>query len=154
MNRLVPVVVACLITLPSLAAAKPSVNEMQACQGMLDFVQARLAAAPANYPADDVAKVRDGLKRYNTYIQNDIVTPGLTSYSGGNTEQVALLQQQVDAYKSAIADRLKAQYKQNRLVTDHAIAVNECAKKAVPAGEDLEALREAVVTMVKLARMN
>ncbi len=154
MNRVLNVVALCVAVLPSLALSKPSVNEMQTCQGMLEFVEAKLADAPANYPAQDVAKVRDGLKRYNSYIQNRIVTPGLTSFTGGDTRQAALLQQQIDAYKSAIAERLQSRYQQNRLVTDHAIAINECAKKAVPEGDDLDGLRDAVVTMVKLARLN
>ncbi len=40
--------------------AAPSLNDMQSCQGVLQFVDTKLAEAPAKYPAEDVQKVRKG----------------------------------------------------------------------------------------------
>ena len=38
---------------------------------------AGLAAAPDKYDGGDIETAREGLKVYNAFIQNDIVTPGL-----------------------------------------------------------------------------
>ena len=64
------------------------------------------------------------------------------------------MQKQVDAYKSTLVKSFKTRYTANRIYTDQAIAVNNCAKKAVPAGQALEDLKEALNLMVKLAQMN
>jgi hypothetical protein len=134
--------------------AAPSLNEMQGCQGILDYVDVKLASAPANYPAQDVKKVRTGLKGYNEYIQREIITPGLLSFNGGDKSKAEGMQKQVSAYRASIVKGLQARHPQNRLFMDQAVAVNNCAKKAVPSGQELEDLKVAVNLMVELAKMN
>ncbi len=134
--------------------AAPSINEMQGCQGLIDFVNAKLVSTSAKYPASDVKNIRVGLKQYNDYIQQEIVTPGLIKFNGGDQVKANAMQKQVDAYKLTLVKGLNVRYPQNRLFTDHAIQVNNCAKKAVPSGQALENLKVALTTMVKLAKMN
>jgi len=134
--------------------AAPSINDMQTCQGLLDFIDTKLNSAPAKYPAADVAKVKKGLKGYNQYIQAKIVTPGLLKFNGGDRTKANAMQKQVDAYKLSLVKGYQQRYPQNRLFTDHAIGVNNCAKKAVPAGQALTDLKIALNTMVNLAKMN
>lgn len=136
------------------AMAAPSLNEMQGCQGILDYVDAKLASAPANYPAQDVEKVRRGLEGYNDYIQREIIAPGLLAFNGGDESKADAMQKQVSAYREAIVQGLQARHPQNRLFMDQAVAVNNCAKKAVPSGQELEDLKVAVNLMVELAKMN
>ena len=64
------------------------------------------------------------------------------------------MQEQVDTYKKTLVKQLEDRYQQNRLFTDQAIAVNNCAKKAVPSGQELEELKEALNMMVKLAKIS
>ena len=64
------------------------------------------------------------------------------------------MQKQVDTYKQSLVKQLEARYPKNRLFTDHAIAVNNCAKKAVPAGAELDELKEALNLMIKLAKIS
>jgi len=130
------------------------INEMQGCQGLLDFLDAKLDTVPANYAPADVMAVREGLEGYNQYIQQEIVSPGLLSFNGGDQSKADVMQTQVDAYKATLVSRLDARYTDNRLYTDHAIAVNNCAKQAVPSGAALEALKTALQTMVKLSKLN
>jgi hypothetical protein len=139
---------------PQLSTAAPSINEMQGCQGVLDFIDTKLSAAPAKYAAADVQNIRKGLKAYNQYIQKSIVSPGLLSYTGNDKAKADALQVQVDAYKKTIVDSLNKRYPQNRLFTDHAVSINNCAKQAVPTGQALEDLKVALHTIVKLAKMN
>ena len=61
------------------------------------------------------------------------------------------MQKQVDTYKQTLAKQLEARYPQNRLFTDHAIQVNNFAKKVVPSGGELDELKEALNLTVKLA---
>ena len=50
--------------------------------------------------------------------------------------------------------QLDTRYPQNRLFSDYAIAINNCAKKSVPSGQELEDLKAALNTMLKLAELN
>ncbi|PLY06086.1 MAG: hypothetical protein C0625_10670 [Arcobacter sp.] len=142
----------CILSLPLLAT--PSINDMQSCQGLLDFIDGKLSSAPAKYSSNDVKTIRNGLKQYNDYIQKEIVTPGLIKFNGGDTTKANAMQKQVDIYKLALVNGYKTRYPQNRLFIDHAVAVNNCAKKAVPSGQALENLKAALNTMIKLAKMN
>lgn len=141
------------LTFSGTALSAPSINDMQSCQGLLDFVDQKLASAPAKYPADQVTAIRTGLSDYNHYIQTDIVSPGLLAFNGGDTAKAAAMQTQVDAYKATIVNGLTARYPANRLYTDQAIAINNCAKKAVPSGQALDNLKVALNTMVALAKL-
>lgn len=132
--------------------AGPSVNDMQTCQALLEFLDKKLDNAPNNYTPAEVQTVRSGLNGYHQYIQKEIVTPGLLAFTGGNSGKAEQMQQQVDAYKAQLVGSLNKRYPQPRLLTDHAVAVNECAKKAVPSGQRLEALKTALETMVGLAK--
>lgn len=129
------------------------INEMQGCQGLLQFVDSKLKAAPAKYSAKDVASVRKGLQQYNAFIQKEVVTPSLLQYNGGDKAKADLMQKQVNAYKDTVIKSYQSRYPQPRLFTDQAMAINNCTKKIVPKGQALEDLKVALQTMVKLAQM-
>ena len=130
------------------------INEMQSCQALIEFIDNKLDLAPSTYEQDDVNKVRKGLGTYNQYIQRQIVSPGLLEFNGGDKDKANQMQKQVDTYKKTLVKQLEARYPKNRLFTDHAIAVNNCAKKAVPSGGKLNELKEALNLMVKLAKIS
>ncbi len=143
-----------LVTVSQSSMAVGLVNDMQLCQGVIEFVDNKLKKAPGYYDKADVKTVRQGLEAYNQYIQREIVAPRLLKFNGGDAEKTKQMQKQVDAYKSTVVNQLQSRYPQENLLTDHAISVNDCAKKAVPSGKDLDRLKDAVNTMVKLAQMN
>lgn len=130
------------------------INEMQSCQALIKFIDNKLDLAPSTYEQDDVNKVRKGLGTYNQYIQRQIVSPGLLQFNGGDKDKANQMQKQVDTYKKTLVKQLEARYPKNRLFTDHAIAVNNCAKQAVPSGVELDELKEALNLMVKLAKIS
>ena len=135
------------------ALSKASINDMQTCQGLLDFLEIKLDDAPSHYPADKVTKISKGLNQYNNYIQEEIVSPGLLEFNGGNASKADAMQLQVDAYKATIVKSFIARNKTSSLTTDYAISVNNCAKKAVPSGEALESLKYAINTLIELAQI-
>lgn len=141
-------------TMAQTANAAPSINDMQGCQAILNFIDGKLDPAPAKYNAADVKIVRSGLSAYNAYIQKEIVTPGLLKFNGGDKAKAKTMQAQVDAYKASVVQGYNARYPQDRLFMDHAISVNDCAKQAVPAGADLQALKDALGKMVELSKLN
>ena len=65
---------------------------MQSCQGLIDFLDNKLASAPEKYAKSDVDNVRKGLEGYNQYIQSDIVTPGLLKFNGGDATKADAMQ--------------------------------------------------------------
>lgn len=130
------------------------INEMQMCQALISFVEKKLNPAPQNYDKNDVNNVLKGLAAYDQYIQRDIITPGLLQFSKGNAAKAKQLQQQINDYKKTVVKQLEARYQAKRLFTDQAVAMNNCTKKAVPKGQDLESLKVALKTMVKLAQTN
>ncbi|KKJ78587.1 hypothetical protein WH95_00325 [Kiloniella litopenaei] len=139
-----------LITLSQPAMADPSINNMQGCQALIDFIDAKLGQT--SYDSSDVAKVQNGLGAYNSYIQNEIITPGLLKFSNGDQGKAAKLQEQVDAFKSQVVAGYNKKYPQDRIFMDHVVALNNCTQQAVPKGADLEALKTSMETMVTLAQ--
>ncbi len=147
-------VLALALAVPQLSQAAGLVNDMQSCQGLIDFIDTKLDSAPSHYSEEKVAKVREGLAGYSQYIQREIVTPGLLQATGGDQAKADAFQEQVNAYRSKLSKGYQARFPQERLFMDHAIAVNNCAKMAVPSGQELEALKDALNTMVELARLD
>jgi len=140
-----------IVSSPLMAAGL--INDMQTCQGFLNFIDTKLNTAPAEYAQQDITTVRNGLNAYNHFIQTEIVTPGLLQFNHGDKAKANQMQKQVDDYKQTLVNQLQKRYPQDRLFMDHAIAINNCAKKAVPKGNDLEALKTSLQTMVKLAKL-
>jgi hypothetical protein len=134
--------------------AEGLINDMQTCQGLIEFIDAKLDNAPASYSDDDVNTVRTGLNGYHRYIQREIVTPGLLQFNSGDRASADAMQNQVDAYKALLITQFEGRYPSHELKMDQAMSVNECTKKAVPAGQELEALKQALTTMVSLAQGN
>jgi len=128
------------------------INEMQTCQALIEFVDYKLNDAPDSYAKEDVKLVRKAIKAYDEYIQDEIVTPGLIQFNGGDKGKAKDMQKQIDAYKETLVKGFKQRYSAPGIKTDQAVAMNNCAKKAVPEGEDLELLKKAVPLMVKLAQ--
>jgi hypothetical protein len=148
------IITALLFITPQLSMAAGLANDMQVCQGLIDFIDGKLVSPPEKYAASDVKKIRQGLAAYNEYIQSEIVTPELLAFTGGNMAKANAMQKQVNKYKATLASQFEARYPQNRLFTDQAVAVNHCAKKSAPSGHALEALKTALNTMVTLAKLN
>ena len=138
------------ITLSQPAMAEPSINDMQGCQALINFLNTKLEQT--SYDSSDVAKVQDGLNAYDSYIQNEIVTPGLLKFSNGDQGKASKLQEQVDAYKSQVVAGYNKRYPQNRLFMDHVLALDKCAQQAVPQGADLQALKTSMETMVAILK--
>lgn len=130
------------------------INEMQACQGLIEFLDQKLDSAPSSYSKADIKTVRKGLEAYDQYIQQDIVSPGLLEFNGGDKGKAKDMQKQVDAYKESIVKQMNQRFPQDRLYEDHVIQLNNCTKQAVPAGDDLEALKDAFNAMVSLSQQN
>lgn len=145
-----------LIILPAcatnMALAAPSINDMQGCQAVIQFVDNKLDVAPASYPADDVKAIRLGLKQYDDYIKKEIVTPGLLKFNAGDANKANAMQEQVDTYKQSVVGAMNSRYQENRLYSDFAVSINNCAKQAVPSGQALENLKTALNTIIKLAQ--
>lgn len=141
-----------LVSFVPSASSAPSINDMQGCQAIIDFVELKIEKAKSVYPEDDVEVVLTGLEAYDTYIQTTVITPGLLHYAAGDKPKAAALQQQVNVYKQGLVDSLEKRFPQNRLYTDMAISLNDCAKKAVPDGEALESLKSSLLKVVELSK--
>lgn len=137
---------------PSLSIAAGLINKMQACQGMIDFLDIKLNSAPDKYSKEDIATIRKGLEAYDVYIQNEIVSPGLLEFNAGDKAKADAMQAQVDAYKASLVNGFKGRYPQDSLFMDYAISLNNCAKDAVPSGQALEELKAALAKIVKLSK--
>jgi len=134
--------------------AQSLINDMQACQGLLDYMQQKLAKAPTQYETSRINAIQKALKSYDDYIQNTIITPGLLKFNGGNQTKAAAMQQQVDAYKHTITVSMIARDNSGQLTSNHAVSLNNCAKKAVPIGQNLTDLKAAINDIVAIAQSN
>jgi len=142
-----------LIGYSQLSTAGRLINDMQSCQALIEFIGSKLDASPAGYSESAMGKVRKGLNGYNQYIQTEIVTPGLLKFNGGDKTKASDMQKQVDDYKQSVLKAYETRYPKNTLLMDHAIALNNCAKKAVPKGQALDNLKAALQSIVELSKI-
>ena len=129
--------------------ASSLINDMQTCQALLAFMDTKLSAADTTYAKEDVSKMKKGFAAYDEYIQNEIVTPGLLKFNGGDKIKADAMQRQVDQYKQILTKQLGMRYSQNKLFTDQVVAIDNCMKKAAPSSDGAEVLRVAVETLTK-----
>jgi len=140
----------CLISVSS-AFAKPSVNDVQQCQAVIDFTIERVESVKA-YDKADVKTVTTGLKQYNAFLQSEHIDPGLLEFTKGDTAAAKDFQKQIDAYKVQIVAAFKARHPQARIFTDQAVAINNCYSKA-PMGDDkTDMMKSSLETIIKLAK--
>lgn len=126
---------------------------MQGCQAINQFVIDKFERG--DFPNSDgkADTVVNGLKIYNKYIQQQIITPGLLKFSGGDTAKADAMQKQVDQYKVRLALSHEKTYPTNIVVHDILYAINDCTKKAVPKGKELEALKASMTILIGLAKI-
>lgn len=129
-----------------------SVQTMQSCQGLIDFLHVKLKASTDRYSSGDIKAVSQGLNVYNTFIQRDVVTPGLLKYSKGDKAQAQSLQDQVDAFRASIVKNYSVRFPENKLYMDFVVALNNCTKDAAPRGDELETLKASMMKMVELIK--
>lgn len=148
------ILISLLVITSHSSVAAGLINDMQSCQALINFIDTKLDVAPSSYDVSDVKKIKKGLKAYDQYIQREIVSPGLLQFNSGDKTKADQMQKQVNTYKDKLIKQLETRYPANRLFTDQAIAVNNCAKKSVPTGQELEHLKEALNMMIKLAKIS
>ena len=81
-----------LLCSPALLAANASINELNSCVALVDFVDAKLDNFASHHAVEDMAVVHSGLSAYKDFLQNDVITPKLLSMYGGNEAQAKLMQ--------------------------------------------------------------
>ena len=134
------------------SAARPSINDMQTCQGLIDFVSLKLEGLPLTYNKADVEIAQKGLDAYNKYIQSTFISPGLLTFSQGDKNKAEALQEQVNIYKVKVVKSYENQYPYNKLSKGFIKSLNECTQKAVPNGHDLNMLKNAFIKMVDMIK--
>lgn len=134
------------------SAARPSINDMQTCQGLIDFVSLKLENLPKTYNKADVEVVQKGLNVYNNFIQKTFVKPGLLKFSQGDKKKAEGMQKQVDIYKVKVLKSYQNQYPYNKISQGFVKSLNECTQKAVPNGRDLTMLKTSFIKMVELMK--
>lgn len=127
-------------------------NDMQTCQAMLEFVDTKLGAVSSKYDKEKIAQAREGLKSYHTFIQQNVMSPGLAQFSQNDPAKAEGLRQQIYTYKRTLKESLNNRYPQDAITMDQVVAINNCTKKSLPGGSGLEALKSALLVMVDFAR--
>ncbi len=141
------------LLLPQFAtASQPLLNVMQGCQAALDFVVEKVDAKPPNATDDELNAIREALVNYNDAIQQQVITPGLNTFNGGDANKVAAMQAQIDAYKATIIAAYKKRYPQPQLFGDYAVSINQCTTQWLPKFADTEPLTEALLSIIAIAQ--
>lgn len=148
MKKLTSIV--CLMLLPQLAMADKLIGDMQSCQGLLDFLDTKLASPPAEYDAADVTKVRHGLNSYNAFIQSNVIAPRLAAASNAGSD-AQVLQKQVNAFRQALVEQYQKRYPGQKLVMDHVVAIDNCSKKLMPTGQVLDDMKVSLKQIMQWA---
>lgn len=138
----------------NMAPVNASAQNMQSCQGLIDFLQIKLKGAAGKYSASDIQMVSKGLGVYNRYIQTEVVTPSLVKFSQGDTAKAQALQGQVDALRASIVKDYSSRFPENKLYMDFVVALNNCTKNSVPKGNDFDVVKASMLKMVEMIKQN
>ena len=128
--------------------AVADINRMQGCQAALEFLDQKLETT-TQYPADELAFVKTGLRDYNAFIQQTVIDPGLLKFTNGDTAAAADFQVQIDEFKAGVTTAWHERFPAAEIKSDHVMAVNQCTETAVPTGAGLEQLKETLETMAR-----
>lgn len=132
--------------------AKASINDMQTCQGLIEFLKIKLKDSNEKYNTEDINNVLKGLNAYDKYIQNNIVSPDLIKFYQGDKNKANAAQKQIDIYKQSIVEKYQQRFPQKQLYMDLAISLNNCTQKAVPVGKDFDDLKISFTKLVELIK--
>ncbi len=141
-----------LLCSPAMFAANPSINELNSCLALVEFVDIKLDNFADHYATEDMAAVHRGLSAYKNYLQNDIITPKLLSMYGGNESQAKLMQTLFDRQKATFFKHLNERYSEKKLFTEYAAAINDCTANTRINPEVVKPLNKALDKMIVMAR--
>jgi len=141
-----------LLCSPLSAANKVSINELNSCRALVDFVDLKLDEFAGHYTKEDIALVHKGLSAYSKFLQNDVITPMLLNMYGGNVDQVQLMQNLFDRQKVIFFRHLNERYSERKLFTEYAAAINDCTAYSRIKVDVAKALNTALEKMIVMAR--
>jgi len=133
--------------------AAPSINDMQSCQGVIDFINQKIDFSSSKYSKKDVEVVHKGLNQYSDYLQTEVINPGLLKHNGGDVKKSNDTQKMITTYRGSIVEELNGKYPTKRLYMDHIVMVNNCVKMVAPSGATLDNLKTAFNTMIQLSKI-
>jgi len=142
---------ACAFAFTASAEAKPSVNDIQQCQAVIEFTIERVKSV-SKYDETDVKTVTSGLQSYNAFLQERHMNPGLLDFTKGDKAAAKNFQKQIDVYKAQVITALKAKHPQERIFSDQAVAINNCYSAAPMSDDKTEMMRSSLQTIIKLAK--
>ncbi len=132
-------------------AAEPSINEINACLALVDFVDTKLDEFSDQYDVGNMVLIHKGLSAYSEFLQHDIITPKLLSMYGGNADRAKLMQRLFERQRQSFFRHLNERYTQKKLLVDYASAINDCSGKTRLSVEVAETLKAALDNMKTLA---
>lgn len=131
-----------LVTLSQLSNADRMLNDMQSCQALLQYIEQEVERSD-DYSGAKQEGVIKGLKGYNQFLQNEVITPGLIKFYQGDKSKAAETQLQVNDYKNNLVAQLQKRFKSQGIVMDNLVELNNCTKKIVPKGQALNDLKKS-----------
>ncbi|MGO2354204.1 MAG: hypothetical protein ACTH58_05655 [Marinomonas foliarum] len=140
-----------LLCSPSLVwAANPSINELNSCVALVEFVDSKLDDYAKNYAEEDIRAVHTGLSSYRDYLQEEVITPRILNMYGGNAGQAKLMQTLFDRQKNTFASHLNERYSEKKLFTEYAAAINDCTAYTRIKPEVVKKLNLAITAMIRM----
>ena len=152
MSKYLVFMVGLLCSLSFVWAANPSINKLNTCVALVEFVDSKLDDYADHYSSEDMAVVHRGLSAYRSFLQDDVVTPKLLSMYGGNAVQAKLMQTLFDRQKKTFASHLNERYTEKKLFTDYAAAINDCTAYTRIKPEVVKSLNTALDRMILMGR--
>lgn len=136
----------------SWSAKAPSINELNSCLALVDFVDIKLDEFADHYSANDMFVVHKGLAAYSQFLQQEVITPKLVGMYGGNHTQAKLMQKLFDRQRKSFLQSLNDRYSEQKLLTEYAASINDCRAKTRIKADTAKALDRAITAMIRMAR--
>ncbi|MBR7888225.1 hypothetical protein J9B83_04650 [Marinomonas sp. A79] len=141
-----------LLCTPVLCVAGPSINQLNSCLALVDFVDIKLSEFSDHYSQEDMATVHKGLSMYSQFLQNEVITPKLVSMYGGNETQAKVMQKLFDRQRKTFLLHLNERYTEQKLLTEYAASINQCKSNTRIRPDAAKALNNAMNTIIKMVK--
>ncbi|RBO86144.1 hypothetical protein [Marinomonas aquiplantarum] len=126
-------IVICLLFSPVLMSANGSVNEINTCLALTEFLDEKIALEVEVYSQQQIDDMRKGLNIYAYYLKHTVIKTKLLDMYAGNKVQAQLMWNLFYRQKNTFIKHLSQHYSVNKIPSDYSVALSKCLVKAKPA---------------------
>ncbi|AEF53196.1 hypothetical protein [Marinomonas posidonica] len=125
-------IIICLLFLPVFVSANASVNAINSCLALVEFLDDKISKAGVAYSEKEIADIQKGLGTYSHYLKHEVIKVRLLDMYAGNKTQAKLMWKLFHHQKKTFIKHLSQHFSVKKIPNEYAVALRNCVVKARP----------------------